>query len=267
MIDGPREPFRQESLASMKFNNSSPAIRTGEKMLQKKLNESDSNLISMAESCSLTQEELREVSETSTNRDVSMVLNHSILSQEDFLVDIKTKRDLHGGVESQMMIQTQRASRDSEHQDADFLQALKRLKQGIAATKFNYSTMGTKKVVLSLSADERYLVYRTTDKSIKSFFSKAKSYPIEKIASFVYGGMTSTFKKHNKRVLKLFQDKNKHKINSSNRSTEKSHSLPIRKTGSIRLASDAPKASCEDLKDGKGGTVEHYPWECISVYR
>ena len=87
----------------------------------------------------------------------------------------------------------------------EYYKAILLLKRGISATKFNFSTMGTKEVILSLSADEKSIIYKSKIKTIKSYFSSARSYPIEKIASFLYGGATATFKKHNKAVLRLIQ--------------------------------------------------------------
>ena len=43
-------------------------------------------------SVQISKEESKQESETSTNRDISMVLNHSIQSEEDFLVDLKQKK-------------------------------------------------------------------------------------------------------------------------------------------------------------------------------
>ena len=80
------------------------------------------------------------------------------------------------------------------------------LKAGIPAIKFNFSTMGTKNVILSLSADEKSIQYKHADTSVMSYFSMTRSYPIAKVASFLYGGTTATFKKHNKAVLQLLLD-------------------------------------------------------------
>ena len=59
--------------------------------------------------------------------------------------------------------------------------------------------MGTKEVILSISEDEKSLTYKPFDKSItSSFLNQKRAYPFDKIASFLYGGTTSTFKKHNR---------------------------------------------------------------------
>lgn len=58
--------------------------------------------------------------------------------------------------------------------------------------------MGTKEVILSISEDEKSLIYKPFDKSITSFLTQKRAYPFDKIASFLYGGTTSTFKKHNR---------------------------------------------------------------------
>ena len=49
---------------------------------------------SILDSVSISEEELKQVSETSTNRDVSMVINHSILSEEDYLIDLKNNKNM-----------------------------------------------------------------------------------------------------------------------------------------------------------------------------
>ena len=46
---------------------------------------------SIGSSKKLTEEEV-EISQTSTDRDVSLLLNHSICSEEDFLTDVKRSR-------------------------------------------------------------------------------------------------------------------------------------------------------------------------------
>ena len=115
-------------------------------------------------------------------------------------------------------------------QSNDYDKAIKLLKKGISAIKFNFSTMGTQQVILSLSADEKSIIYKSKEKTIKSYFSIARTYPVEKIASFLYGGATATFKKHNKAVLGLIQKLNAEKVNFSQRDTKRKHSLRIKES-------------------------------------
>lgn len=209
--------------------------------------------------------EAKKKSESSTIRDVSMVLNHSIQSKEDFLVDLKKKKEMY------MRDPTAGPIEEPEKEnECDLSLAIKRLKAGIDATKYNYSTMGMKRVILSLSSDEKSLVYKSAGSSAKCLFNKSKSYPVKKIANFLYGGSSSTFKKHNKQVLKLLSEHNSIKQNSSERELDKSHSLRI------KSAADSQNCSqhCESGRQAEGeqekertDVSEHYSWECISIYR
>ena len=91
--------------------------------------------------------------------------------------------------------------------------------------------METKEVILSLSADTKKVIYKLREENtIKSFFSTNRSYPIRSCPSFLYGGNTSTFKKHNKAVLKLIKQVNCSKVNNSDRlnSVERTHTLRVR---------------------------------------
>ena len=91
--------------------------------------------------------------------------------------------------------------------------------------------METKEVILSLSADQKKVNYKPREEStIKSFFSTARSYPIRSVPGFLYGGNTSTFKKHNKAVLNLIKQLNSSKVNKTDRlnSLERTHSLRVR---------------------------------------
>ena len=93
LLDEIRIPFKRASVASVPFdlNNSETRKNYPETptlaQQYKVTSEVDDSSISH-HSIQISQEEVQQ-SETSTNRDVSMVLNHSILSEEDFLVDLK----------------------------------------------------------------------------------------------------------------------------------------------------------------------------------
>lgn len=85
----------------------------------------------------ITEEEEKAESESSTIRDASMILDHSVASEEDFLIDIKRSKVRH----SEVRIST---SRISHHNLADYEfyeSSVNILKQGFIATKFNYSNM------------------------------------------------------------------------------------------------------------------------------
>ena len=80
------------------------------------------------------------------------------------------------------------------------------LKLGFEATKFNYSNMRLRKVRVYLSRDEKYLCYQHLEKTFSSvMFTSVRKYPIAKIYDFLYGGLSQTFKKHNKENLKQME--------------------------------------------------------------
>ena len=85
----------------------------------------------------ITEEEENAESDTSTIRDASMILDHSVASEEDFLIDIKRSQAKH----SDVRVSTSRISLHNLA-DYDFYESsVDMLKQGFQATKFNYSNM------------------------------------------------------------------------------------------------------------------------------
>ena len=75
--------------------------------------------------------------------------------------------------------------------------AVVRLQKGIVATKYNYSNMEIKNVSLRLSEDRKSLIYTPLDANEKkSFFSIERNVALSGVHNFLYGGVTSNFKKH-----------------------------------------------------------------------
>ena len=78
--------------------------------------------------------------------------------------------------------------------------SIARLKKGIPACKLNFSNMSQQRVIVYLSSDETSLCYINRDEGLKNrFFSKPRTMQIARIPSLLYGGLTSTFKKHSSR--------------------------------------------------------------------
>lgn len=103
------------------------------------------------------------------------------------------------------------------------------LKAGFNATKLNFSNMRRKKVTAWLSNDERYLMYKPIERT--GFFDSLK--PVGKIAlssiqNFIYGGVTSTFKKHQVENLELMKEKDREKQTYSDRKISSQYTILVR---------------------------------------
>lgn len=175
--------------------------------------------VSLSEEEDLKVDDEMYLSDTSTVRDASMVFNHSIDSEDDFLVDVKKRpknfklfitaedeeeegqvRDRKETTEAQQ--QTTQATRPSlatvKMPYDDYISSKELLKHGFLAQKFNYSNFGTKQVRVFLSQDEKYLCYEPLEKTLSSrLLFSVRKYPVKKIYDFLYGGLSQTFKKHN----------------------------------------------------------------------
>ena len=97
-------------------------------------------------------------SATSTEHDISMVLKHSILSEEDFLTDMKKKP--HDLIEKKLNVKPKKPYDD--HKDAVAF-----LKKGFRATKYNYSNDEKKIVNVWLSPCEKLIFWESEKKSAK----------------------------------------------------------------------------------------------------
>jgi hypothetical protein len=74
--------------------------------------------------------------------------------------------------------------------------AATRLKRGIQVVKYNYTNMKRKKIWLWLSQDEKYLEYEPVEKKFKDFFKMRPKIAMSDFTNLLYGGVTSTFKRH-----------------------------------------------------------------------
>ena len=143
------------------------------------------------------------------------------------------------------------------------------LKKGFEATKFNFSNMKTRKVRVYLSQDEQYICYQHLEKTLSSMvFGKTRRYPVSKIVNFFYGGLSSTFKKHAKENLKqmdVYRLADKKIQNRSDRKLERQHSLKVKQYSS--KSSFSPTHSMVNNRSKISKVADHYPWECISIFR
>ena len=83
------------------------------------------------------------------------------------------------------------------------------LLKGIEATKYNFSNDVKKKVILSLSADMKYLTYRKQGEKqskLGSIFSITPSLRVSDIKNILFGGQTTAFIKHKKINMKKFME-------------------------------------------------------------
>jgi len=83
-----------------------------------------------------------ELSEGSTMRDVSMIMDHSIMSEQDFLCDLKRK------VNDQIRISNFDMKEPILAEYDVYQSAAALLKGGFTATKLNYSNMKTQNLSL-----------------------------------------------------------------------------------------------------------------------
>lgn len=72
--------------------------------------------------------------------------------------------------------------------------------------KYNYTNMKKKKIILKLSDDEKWLEYEPVDKTFKDFFKSKPKVCISSLKNFLYGGVTSTFKRHQETNLKSISE-------------------------------------------------------------
>ena len=90
-----------------------------------------------------------------------MLLNHSLLSEEDFLVDVK-RNDLRTQ-KKQAELQSNKNVKSDDKKKAvydDYQSSVKFLKAGFRATKLNYSNSKTQGVIVFLSANGQNLCYK-----------------------------------------------------------------------------------------------------------
>ena len=98
-----------------------------------------------------------------------------------------------------------RSFKDTKPAYESYHKSISLLKEGFEATKFNFSNMGHSKVNVWLSDDEQYLCYKHIEKSWRRPFNFVRKLPVKEIPNILYGGISSTFKKHNKRNLKQME--------------------------------------------------------------
>ena len=103
------------------------------------------------------------------------------------------------------------------------------LKKGFEATKFNFSNKGHGNVRVYLSDDEQYLCYQHLEKSVRRPFNLVRKLPVTEIPNILYGGISSTFKKHNRRNLKQMEYyKLGRQHTQTSRSLNRNYSLRVR---------------------------------------
>ena len=82
--------------------------------------------------------------------------------------------------------------------------ALAFLRRGFAAKKFNFSNGRKKQVHVRLSPSGKYLEYASSEgRSIKTFLKPSGKIYLIDVKDFLYGGLTSTFKRHEANNMKL----------------------------------------------------------------
>ena len=102
-----------------------------------------------------------------------MILDHSVASEEDFLIEVK--RNKVKPSDSTRRRSSSRVSLQNNFADYDFYESsVGLLKQGFTATKFNYSNMQRKLVHVQLSSDEKYLLYEPIVKTSMDHFRPAQ---------------------------------------------------------------------------------------------
>ena len=67
--------------------------------------------------------------------------------------------------------------------------------------------MKSKDVVVYLSENEQYLIYKPAQSSLLGCLKRRRTLPIKDIPNLLYGGVTSTFKKHSKANLDLIESR------------------------------------------------------------
>ena len=71
------------------------------------------------------------------------------------------------------------------------------------ATKYNFTNHDSKQVRVYLSRDEQTLCYKQMQSSgLKGFFCVERRVPISNLRNFLYGGITTNFKKYVKPMLR-----------------------------------------------------------------
>mmetsp|Transcript_41142 Transcript_41142/g.53985 ORF Transcript_41142/g.53985 Transcript_41142/m.53985 type:complete len:101 (+) Transcript_41142:209-511(+) len=70
------------------------------------------------------------------------------------------------------------------------------LKKGFYAIKYNFSNVEKKEIRVKLSDCERFLVYDLVKERLRRWFVPQSLLVVKDVISLLYGGLTSTFKKH-----------------------------------------------------------------------
>ena len=82
------------------------------------------------------------------------------------------------------------------------------MKEGIRATKYNFSNSRKVEVVVKISNDGKTLIYEKLDssKTLWNKFRGSGKLPINQIVSLAYGGMTSTFAQIQEKMVMMHND-------------------------------------------------------------
>ena len=96
-----------------------------------------------------------------------------------------------------------------------------------------------------------------------SRFKPASRLELKTVQTFIYGGQTSTFKRHQEQNLERIEELCKQKVTVSERYKEHGYLLRLKKQRN-KFPQDEHQSPYELQKD-YGGTF--YPWQCISLFR
>ena len=124
--------------------------------------------------------------------------------------------------------------------------------------------MKMKKVLVWISDDERSLIYKTVKKGRLDIFKTRRKIPIKNIQNFLYGGLSGTFKKHQKLNLRVMQlQRPNAKMTMSERKIERKYSLRLRNQRDQHKSRNAPDVNISETLDWE----PLFPWECLSLFR
>ena len=132
-------------------------------------------------------------SEESMDHDIDMILNQSIDSRGDFLTDQPTTNYENG----KNILFLSELSKPEQMPYDSYESSIKFLHEGFCAIKYNFSDEIKKVVTVRLSQDGKFLEYQDEKLSkVKSWFMPKAGIPVRDIIDFIYGGLSSTFKRH-----------------------------------------------------------------------
>ena len=152
-----------------------------------------------------TQRDSEKRGDASTDDDVSHLFNHSVASEDDFLVDLK-RRECLSQVQMRKLLQSAQNNniRSKIHHDYDSYDfAVRRLKVGFVATKFNFTNNESKKVFVYLTDDEKYLCYKGENcGGFRGLFRGERKVPVSSLRNLLYGGISGNFRRYSKPVIR-----------------------------------------------------------------